>query len=329
MRDEAAAQTALPRGDPALLNSVAWRSRWASRHKSETYARAALKQIGDNPTAALAAARGYALVTLAWQAKWRGDFDTSLTLGLEAETLLPERDHADARAHTYSILAVLYYSRNRLDLASSAVERGMRIAEPDLHREAYVDLLATKASIERFKGSRSRAGLTLGRARDMAQGADLARIEHNIARWMRDDNAAAKGIKHSEIAIDLCARHANRVVLPYAHEILGACLVAQKDYDRAERAFSAGLDIAIADRDFRAQCQIIQHHAALEHARRNLERARDLNLYGAEIAAQMQYPLWERDFALALAQVYEELGDLQCSLSAHKRAWRFEKTRRT
>ncbi len=319
----------LPRGDPALLNKVAWRSRWEDRLKSVTYAKAALEHTGPDPSKHLKVARGYALVTLAWQAKWRGDFDASLAFSLEAETLLSEKDHPDARAHVYSILGVLHYSRNRLDLATCATDRGLKIAEPDKNTDAFVDLLLTRATILRYKGDRSRAGLSLGRARDIAEGAELARVEHNIARWMLSDDAFELGKKHSKTSLDLCERHANRVVLPYTYEVLGACHVDLHNFECAKAAFVKGLDLAISDKDFRAQCQIIQRYAALEYARGKLDRARDLNCYGAEIAAQIDYALWGREFALSLAQIYEDLGDLKSALSAHKRAWRFEKDRRT
>ena len=322
-------QLTLPKGDPALLNFVAWSSRWSSRQKSETYAKAALACSGDCPTNRLSAPRGYALVTLAWQSKWRGDFDASLQGCVEAESCLPEADHQDARAHTYSVLGVLYYSRNRLDLATCATDRGFSIAHPDKNASAYVDLLATRATIQSYKGDRSRAGLTLGRARDMAYGVELARIEHNVARWLLNDGSAEKGLKHAETSLELCVRHNNRVILPYAQEVLGACKVAVGELKEAEDAFVAGLDLAIEDDDFRAQCQIISRYAQLESARDNLERARDLNRYGAEIAAKMCYPLWERDFALALADIHEKLGDFKKALASHKRAWQFEKERRS
>jgi len=252
-----------------------------------------------------------------------------MALSLEAETLLSETHHPEARAHIYSILGVLHYSRNRLDLAASSADRGLSLARPDEHLEAYIDLLTTKATIQRYKGDRSRSGLTLGRARDLAEGADLARVEHNIARGMMSDDVVEKGLKHAQSALDLCEEHSNRVVVPYAQEVIGACFVGLGEWANANAAFTAGLDIAIEDHDFRAQCQIIHRHAALEHAQKNLERARDLNRFGAQIATEMKYHLWGRDFALALAGVYEELGDLKNSVAAHKRAWRFEKARRT
>ncbi len=319
----------LPKGDPTLLNNIAWSTRWSSRQKSESYALAALACSGECPKNRLSIPRGYALVTLGWQAKWRGEFDVSLENCIEAESCLPEADHQDARAHTYSILGVIYYSRNRLDLASCATERGLSIANPDVNASAYIDLLATCATIQRYKGDRSRAGLTLGRARDMAFGTELARIEHNVARWLLSDGSAKKGLAHAETSIELCERHSNQVIMPYAQEVIGACYVALGKLDEAEVAFVAGLDLAIEDDDFRAQCQIINQYAQLECARENLDRALDLNRYGAEIAAKMNYPLWERDFALSLADIHEKLGDLKKALAAHKRAWEFEKERRT
>lgn len=319
----------VPKGDPALLNRVAWTSRWASRDKSESYAKAALKTIGDKPQKAMRSAYGHALLTLAWQSKWRGDFDAALQQSLDAEAYLSEAKHPAARAHIYSILGVLHYSRSRLDLAASSVERGLILADPDDHTEAYIDLLTTKATVQRYRGDRSRSGLTLGRARDLATGAELARVEHNIARGMMADDVAVKGLQHAKTSLELCAQYNNRVVIPYAHEVIGACYVVLEDFEQAEAAFTSGLDLAIEDNDFRAQCQIIHRHAALEYAQKNLERARDLNRFGAQIAKEMDYHLWGRDFALALATIYEQLGDLRKSVDAHKCAWGFEKQRRT
>ncbi|MBT8413070.1 MAG: hypothetical protein KJO30_01970 [Boseongicola sp.] len=320
---------AVAKGDPALLNRLAWRSRWSSREKSEAYAKAALKTAVATDTDSMKAPRGYAHLTLAWQTKWRGDFDASMAHSLDCETYLSETHHPECRGHIYSILGVLHYSRNRLDLAANSVERGLDLIDPDDHLEAYIDLLTTKATVQRYKGDSARSGLTLSRARDVATGAELARVEHNIARSMMRDDDVLKGIGHAETSLELCEKHANRVIVPYTLEVLGAFHVALGDFTKAEEAFSDGLDVAIKDRDFRAQCQIIHRHAALEHARNDLERARDLNRFGAQISKDMNYHLWSRDFALALAGVYEDLGDLRKSVDAHKRAWRFEKARRT
>lgn len=319
----------LPQGDPALLNRVAWRCRWSCRDKSETYAKAALKTASETKSDKMKAPRGYAYLTLAWQAKWRGDFDTSMAHSLECENYLSETRYPECRGHIYSILGVLHYSRNRLDLAANSVDRGLSLIEPEDHREAYIDLLTTKATVQRYKGDSARSGLTLARARDVAFGAELARVEHNIARGLMCDDMVLKGIEHAETSLELCEKHDNRVIVPYTLEVLGAFHVAHGDFSKAEKAFSDGLDVAIKDRDFRAQCQIIQRHAGLEHARNDLERACDLNRFGAQIAKEMNYDLWSRDFALALAGVYEDLGDLRKSVDEHKRAWRFEKARRT
>ncbi|SMX24811.1 hypothetical protein BOA8489_02940 [Boseongicola aestuarii] len=325
----ALASDVLPQGDPALLNRVAWRCRWSSREKSEAYAKAALRTACEAPGETMKVPRGFAYLTLAWQAKWRGEIDASMAYCLDCENCLSEIHHPESRAHGYSILGVLHYSRNRLDLAASAVKRGLGLVNPDEHIEAYIDLLTTRATIQRYKGDSARSGLTLGLARDLATGQELARVEHNIARGMMRDDVVEKGLQHAKTSLELCHKHANRVVLPYAQEVLGACQMALGDFTAAENAFTDGLGIAIEDRDFRAQCQIIQRHAALEHARHDLERARDLNRFGAQIAKEMGYDLWSRDFALALAGVYEDLGDFRKSLDEHKRAWRFEKARRT
>jgi tetratricopeptide (TPR) repeat protein len=317
-----------PAGDPALLNRIAWESRWACRSKSRRYAEAAL-QMSLAKTGKPNRQRGYARVTLAFQAKWRGDFDEGMTQVLDAETHLPEADHPEERAQAYSIIGVIHYSRNRLDLAECAVDRGFRLVTPESGRAAFVDLLTTKATIQRYSGDRTRSGLTIARAHQLAEGADLARVEHNLARWMLSDDTPESAIRHAETSVELADSFRNILIKPYAYEVLGAGHSALGHFQRAEECFTMGLDIAIRDEDTRAQCQIIQRHGDLERAKGDLDRARDLYGYGREVAKKMAYPLWEVIFSRALADVYERLGDLKGALAEHKRAWQIEDARRT
>ncbi len=118
---------------------------------------------------------------------------------LEAETLLTESSHPEARAFVYFTLGVRHDSRNRLDLATCATEHGIGLAGPDSDPEAYVNLLTAKAVIQRYKGDRSRAGLTIGRVRVLSKDAELSRVEHNIARWMLADDEVKKSGKSPRI----------------------------------------------------------------------------------------------------------------------------------
>jgi hypothetical protein len=54
-----------------------------------------------------------------------------------------------------------------------------------------------------------------------------------------------------------------------------------------------------------------------------------LDLSCAQIATRMSNHLWQQDFTLALAGVYEDHGDLKKAISAHTRASSFEKEWRT
>ncbi|QMU58696.1 MAG: hypothetical protein GKR98_11150 [Boseongicola sp.] len=316
-------------GDPALLNRIAWDARWACREKSISYASAALKLASEGDSTRARCHRGLALLTLSWQSKWRGHFDDAMEQALKVEELLSEKDHPRERAQTYSILAVVHYSRNRLDLARCSAERGIELVDQKSGGNAYVDLLTTLASIERYKGDRSSAGLLLGRAGETAKGAELARVEQNVARWMLADNSPIGGLEHAETALKLAIRHKNRVVNPYVHEIAGACLVALKDFGAAEKHFAKGMKLADTDCDDRARCQITQHQARMERTRGNLEKARDLFLKGAKLSKELDYSLWDQFYARALADVFETLGDLDQALKYHKRAWTLSEARRT
>jgi tetratricopeptide (TPR) repeat protein len=331
MAEQTATQSDSQGGDPALLNRVAWARRWNDRSRSVELARCALKTAAASVGKRSRVEQGLALRTLAWQAKWRGDFDSSLDYCLRAETLLPEAANPAARGDIYAILGVIHYSRHRLDLANCAVDRGFHLLrkEPEeTHRETYVDLLATRATIQRYSGEKARSGITLGRARELAREQDLARVDHNIARWLQSDGDPRRGLEHAERALEIAHRSGNRVILPYAHEVAGACRAEMEFFDAAAAHFAAGFAIASEDKDQRAQCQIIREHGNLELARGNTAYACDLFRTGASIAADLGYQLWQKTFALSLAKTYETMGDLGAALDQHKLAWRLiEETR--
>lgn len=267
--------------------------------------------------------------TLAWLAKWRGDFDEANTLCLKAEALLTEREHPAARADIYSILSVVHYSRNRMDLAKNCVERGLHILDGVGPDETLVDLLITRATVQRYCGLSARAAATLDRARSLARGRELARVGHNIARGLLAENENESALEEALQSIELARKHNNRVILPYALEVAGAALSAVGETDQAVAYFDQGLAIAIEDGDARAQCQIIRYHAEVEHLRGNFERARDLYRHGTALCEDLSYWLWQKTFLLALADVNEALGDLTAALDNHRSAWQLEKKRRT
>ena len=315
-------------GDPALLTRVAWTSRWSRRKQSVDYAERAIAVLAGERGSRVITQRGLARLTLSWQAKWRGDFDLSMQEALRVEGALPEDGFPVERAHVYSVLGVVHYSRHRLDLADCAVQRGLMLVAHMEGEPAYIDLLVTSATIHRHSGNLKSAGELLGKARSMAKGAELARVEHNVARWMQADEAPAHALEHALRSLDLATEFQNRVILPYAHEVAGACLIDLGELDRADAHFTQGLDIATDDGDTRAQCQIIGWYAELEKTRGNLERGRDLYRFGSEIARKMDYTLWQKTFARGLADVYEKLGDFKASVEAHKLAWKLEAAKR-
>lgn len=308
------------KADPAFLNRLAWNVRWSDRARSVRSAREALSVIGARRD--LRCDRGQAERTLSWQAKWRGDFDAALAHALACEAVVSEAEAPDLRGDCYSILGVLHYSRHRMDLAQSATERGLGL--PDLPTATRIDLLTTKSTIERYQGHVGKSGITLMRARDLASGVELARVEHNMARWMAQQDDFETALEYADRSIALAQEHENRVILPYALEVAGSATAALDQPERASDYFRKGIEIAVEDDDMRVLCQILYCSASFEKQRGNHREAHDQLSYGAGIADDMQYALWQKKFALALAEVLEVLGDLPGALAAHKSAWHLQ-----
>ena len=311
-------------GDGALLNHHGWAKRWTDRRVSCDYARAALKLSGTGQDPRSILGRGMAYRTLAWQAKWRGDFAAAFDLCLKTEAEVREADNPVIRADVYSTLGVVHYSRGRLDLANDATDRGFTILEEMSvggHNEALVDLHVTKATIQRYSGETARANLSLSRAHDLATGHCVPRVKHNIARYLLADRKIDRAHEFITDAMELAINSRNRTLLPYLHEVLGAVLVRMKNYDEALQSFERGEKIARADEDKRAECQILLECGRLEMSRDCVDRALRYYNRGTSIAWELGYQLWRKTYCLALAEAYEKKGDLAKALKQHKLAW--------
>ncbi len=314
--------------DPALLIRIAWSRRWQSRQLSVECAERAATLLRNREGEKVSEQCARANVALAWQAKWRGHFDEALERALAAEKNLPEAEFICERSELYAIMGVVHCARNRLDLADGAIKRALKLISVVEAPNTRAELLTVCASIHIQVGDLRSAGEVLGKARNIAGGETLARVEHNVARWLLTDRAPKHALDHAQTSLMLCTAHQNNVIRPYAHELAGACLVELGEIEDAKEHFADGLDVAVKDLDTRAQCQIIGRFGGLEQKQDSLERARDLYLYGTEIAKSMNYSHWEKVFARRMADVYEGLGDLPSAVEYHKRAWKLEEEKR-
>jgi len=302
--------------DPSLLNRAAWAARWRDRNESVRLARSVLdRRPAESDTDVRNA--GLALRTLAWQSKWRGDLDTAHDQGERALEFLEEADAAGA-ADVDSILGVVQYSRGRHDLARAAVDRGFERLKSRPSIEARIDLLATESTILRYLGRIGMSFEALEQALALAEGAGLARIQHNFAR-LRLAVGDLEGAFASAVASVAAARRwGNVVVLPYALEVCGTVHVRRGRSERARLCFDEGLEIARRDEDRRAECQIIQQIGALALDDGRSDDAIEALKRGCSLARGMNYPLWEQNLYRDLARAHEAMGDIERALEAMK-----------
>ena len=318
----------LPGGDPALINRIAWARRWTDRDASTEYAICALQTAKDGQGRRSRKEQGFALRTLAWQARWRGEFDACFEYSLKAETLMSETEHPATRASIYACLGMVHFVRNRLDLAISAVDRGLWLVRDltDVHTNAeQVNLYTTRAMIHEQSGARARAGMTLSRARDLAGPEELPLLEQVTANWFLRHNDVERALRHAKIAQKQAEDTENRIILPYVHAVAGSCYaLKQRDID-AVFHFNNGFKLAESDQDLRALCYLNLSRAKFELKRNETEKARELLLAGSAIAKKQNLPLLQKEIALALADTFETLGQYKASVDQHKLAWRLER----
>lgn len=322
----------LPGGDPALLNNVAWARRWSDRRISRQYAMSAKAAAELGAGRRSRTQQGIALRTIAWQARWSGDLDAAMSSSLSAETFLSEKDHPELRSVIYSVLGSIHFSRNRFDLAASSVDRGfwlLRKRPEDDIRDAMTELLLTKSTIQRHAGERARAGITLGRAKEVALEQDIPIVEYCTALWLLAEGDVDASRLRAVAAMDAAVEQGNRLILPYLHSVLGCCDARIGRIDESIQHFETGLDLAMADKDDRVQCFLLRSFGQIEADQGRLEPARS-HLENAAKLAKRHSNLFERKrIALARAKLFENLGQYKKAVEQHNLAWRLQNETRT
>lgn len=314
-------------GDPALLNKLAWSRRWIDRNASVEYAETAQKAAKAGAGRRSRTQQGMSLRTIAWQARWRGQLDQAMTACLSAEAFLPENDHPEARSFIYGILGSIHFARNRFDLAASSVERGFWLINKESgenSRTAMTELLLTRATVQRHTGESARAGITLGRAQELANTDDSPGVEYCTATWLLADGdadgARARGIS----AMEAANQNGNRLILPYLHGLIAVCDSRLARIEEALENLKVGLQIAEEDDDLRVQCFLNRYYAQIERDLGNLDSAKLYFEKAAKLAKTQNHAFERKRIALGRAKLFERMGQYKKAVEQHNLAWRLQ-----
>ncbi|MEL6766023.1 MAG: hypothetical protein AAFP17_02485, partial [Pseudomonadota bacterium] len=276
----------------ALLNRRAWAIRWSSRVQSFALAERAFL-VSHNGTPSQQAA---ALRTLAWQARWRGDFDQAEAFAQQALRRLQPDLAPVVQADALSIMAIVHYSRGRRDLARRAVEFGFDRLDVLSAPETQVDLLLTATNIERQSKRLDEAAVVLDRALELATGPELARAEHDQARAFYADGDPERALEWGLRAVNSARVFRNRVMLPYALEVVGGAYRVLGREPEAAAYLEEGGRIAAEDGDVRVACQCLAERAQLALDEGDCAAALEPARQGLEQARGMGYVVWEKKF---------------------------------
>ncbi len=311
-------------GDPALLNRIAWTRRWTDREISTEYAEVARKAAKNGSDGRCRVELGLALRTLGWQALWRGNLKRAMEYCLRAETCLPESKHPEVRAGLYVVLATVHRQKNRLDLASSAVERGLWLLSDFDDGPELADLYMTRAAIQRQAGEFARAGITLSKARELATGEQMTAVEIFTAVWIHGDGDIEKALRHALTGLETAVSMSNRLILPYARAICAGCFTSFGDHVEASEHISEGLKIAEEDGDSGGQCILLMESAKLARSMGNVDAQIRHLAEASELARKMEFFMRRKEIALSQAKAHEAKGNYKAALEQHNIAWRLQ-----
>ena len=310
-----------------FLNKSAWGLRWRDRDKSWNVASNVLEL--SQASCLDEVQIGLALRTIAWQAKWRGSFDTALNFCERALTFLQGTEAHAAMADVHSILANVHFSQSRMDIALEAVQSGYDHLARQENAETRIDLLTTEATTLSYHGRTELAFDRLYEALDMAEGLETSRLKQNFGRLYYRCGAYDDAHDCCVEGIAMCKAQENRVVLPYIYEVLGRVHLALGQTDEAEGYLLEGLKIGEEDRDRRVICHLHHNLAEVAEARGQHEEALTHLDKSETLSLELEYPCNVIDVCRTLAGIYEAMGNYPAALEAMKSVDRLHQDWRT
>ena len=204
------------------------------------------------------------------------------------------------------------------------MDRGLwLVREDDEDSLALADLMLTQAAIQRQSGERARAGITLGRARELSSGEHTVLVEMCTSNLLLEDGDARRAQEHGDLAVKSAEDLGAVVLVPFARSIAAGCAIALGSHIDAHEHIQKGLD-QLTDADTMARCMLLRRRASLLRVKGELENSIKVLRDVAEIAMDRKYGLILKKVALAMADSLEEMDDFKGAVEQHKIAWRLQ-----
>lgn len=296
-----------------------WASRWEDCSGAYASADQLLATVEKRENPLLTA---NCLRTLAWCARWKGDFLQARTYARRAVNMLSRVDAPDVLGGVLSVLAQVEFCLGDPARAIACSERGLAAVADLAGAETHIDLYSTQAALYRYQSQTDKARECLEHALSIAQGRyphDEIRVLCNIARLHAQLGDLAKARETAEFALQQVPDSATYLLLGYLHEVLGTVCLMQGDIDIAREHIETGLQLALDRSDRRLECEIRGAVASYHAAAGDLTRALDVARSGLRVAEQLKFKLWEIMYLEQISGFHEILGQYSKALTVFKK----------
>lgn len=307
--------------DARLLNHQAWNLRWSQVDQARDLALRVLDMTREQSPCEVNQI-GLAYRTLAWHARWTNQFEKTLKYCTLAEVRLKETEALDDLATVVTIRGMIAFCTGDSNAAHRFLDQAVALIGPDSRPDVRVNVLAFSILMAQKNGAFDREKSMIAEALALTKGPCRALIEH---RWVRGLMMRGEVVEATSVALRALAtarKFENRLVLPFALEIVGATYLETDRPDLAERYLNEGRAIARAQNDKRAECHVLQKQAMLEQKRGDLDAALGLVDEGLVIARKLQYPVWQKVFLRLQADLHENCGNDRLALLSLKELMR-------
>lgn len=316
--------------DLRFLNLHAWNIRWQERAQSRAQAERVLHEIKAQTGEAALTQSGLAFRTLAWQARWRGDYRATEKYAKVAFDHLRQTEAPDAKAELHVMLGLMTLSQGRRDLSREHLAAGFELVRETGQslKTTEVDLRLLEAILYRYAEQMDEASRSATAALDLADARDAARVHCAIAKFGFLGNDPHDLLGHGMQALVLARRYRIHVILPYALETVGLRQLEIGQWDRADKSFAEGFQIGSEDGDASVLANIRGGQVHLARLRGDPDTALALARSGLDIAMQKGFVVCAKRFLRNIAEISDEARDSETAARAWKELFLLKESER-
>ena len=309
-----------------VLNALAWELGLADADRAARVAQEALdlSRGSDAPENFYEKGVGLSLRTLGYLARMRSDYDSALSLLLEARAMLEDQPGEDCRSGLIDVLGSLgwvFFCHGDFPTSIEILLDALHQARETGNPQQQAEILNSLGAVYGESGDKEQSIEVLQRSLSLLEGSEALRTRsvthNNLAMTQFEVQAYAQALDNAAKSVEIARQLGSPDLLATFLDTTGQVYLAMQDYARAEEYFQQAMDLYQGIGNDPNEITLNLARAALGQGR--LEEAAERLQHSLEPLEARGVNRFSYQFHELLSRIYELQGDFSRAVWHYKR----------